>query len=198
MVFMTLPRAGWPEPSLPHHFANHVTEIPPDLLTGQHVMFDWDATLVMHGHRQVERRTAAWLGNQAISGISIATLNPVLRQAHGLEDWEPAIYGPRVVTNPETGHRKPVTKLQQSFFEDAARQEGISPDQVTVIDNSYLFGAQAASRAGCRVILVAPLKHGLRPDNTRLGHLFDRWRLTRDRAKLGYDTADGLILQKTT
>lgn len=192
---MNLPLGG--SATLPHHFAEHVTDIPPELLVDQHVMFDWDATLTKHGHFRPEPETVAWLGDQAFSGLSITTFNPLLRRAPGMDAWQPTVYGPRLIDNPDGGRRKLVTKLHLSFFTDAAEREGVDTSQVTVVDNTYTLGAQAASRAGCRVILVAPLKHTERPEQTRIGHWLDRMQLARDQRRLGYDTADRLLLQKT-
>jgi hypothetical protein len=193
---MTIPLVG--DRALPHGYAERITEIPPEMIAGQHLMLDWDASVTKHGHLRAENDIVDWLAEQSIIGLSIATANPLLQQARGLEGWQPRIYGTRLIRNPQTGRRKMTTKAHVSFYTDAACQEGLAPSQITLIDNSYLVGGAAAGRAGCRVILLQPLTNGIRPESTMLAHRVDRWRLGQIQQRLGRLTADsGLLLQKT-
>lgn len=172
---MTIPFVG--ERALPHQIGGHITDVPSEVFEGQHCVLDWDASVAMHGHRQAEPEIVEYLGQQNFTGLSVATNNIFLRQARGLEDWQPTIYRPRFITNPNNGRIKFVIKAHVSFYLDLATQEEIDPTQITVFDNSYSLGAAAASQAGCRVILLDPLKSTSRPEYTRVGHKLDRWRL---------------------
>lgn len=180
------------KPALPHYLAPHVTATPSEMLDGQHLMVDWDATVTPHGSLYADAETVEWLGDQTIRGLSVVTSNFFLRHPRGLEAWEPHVYRPRFIPNSVTGKLKLITKVHTTFWYHAAQQEGLELEQITVIDNSFSLGAQAASHAGCRVILVDPLRNTERPEATRWIHKADRWQLGRVQDYLGRVTADDL------
>jgi len=164
-------------PQLSVEINGGLQSVPDDMIRGQHLYVDLDASIKHHFSTQVNPDCAAHLGSlltrEVIPSLSIATFNPRAKNVRGLE----GIIAPEDIHVSERvrlgGRVLWLTKFNVDYWYMLADKKGVSSDQMAVLDNSYVGGLRAAWKAGCDVIKLEAMHRTPVPEGARLIQLAD-------------------------
>lgn len=164
-------------PQLAVELNGGLQSVPDDMIQGQHLFVDLDASIKHHFSTQVDPECAAHLGGlltrEVVPSVSIATFNPRAKNVRGLEG----------VVAPEDMHGSQLvrlagkliwlTKFSPDYWHMLADKKGISTGQMSVLDNSYVMGLRAAWKAGCDVIKLEAMHRSPVPQSARIVEQLD-------------------------